>query len=295
MMTAIRTRAVGQSMAFLLRDAGVFELTLCAALLAQAGSLVPWPGAGGPWKPGTPSWHRHAGLDVSHHICQGPQCRVVLSATSTFRRLCTPTRKFSQSIESRSTWSRSRSVVRDVVGLHLGGDRRQHREDLPANIVCRWSWSVHLSRSSGCCSNSLIAARNNAPRCPSLARWSAARVACTVVAMRMPPSIGAHPLCRLAETHHRDLRRVDHPEYRVDALVAQVGHGDGGIGHLRTAQRERPGAGHQIGEVGHQLVELLVGDVVDRRSHQTAAAQRNRHPDMDRRRGLEAVICARSR
>ena len=140
----------------------------------------------------------------------------------------------------------------------------------------------------------MIALRNKAPRWPSLARWSAASVACTAVTTRIPPSIDADPLCRLAETDEGHLRWIDDAEDRVDAFVAKVGDRDGRVRHLRTPQREGTCPRHKVGEIIHQFVELLFWDVVDGRRDEATATQRDPDPDVNSVRGLEPVVSPKS-
>ena len=102
---------------------------------------------------------------------------------------------------------------------------------------------------------------------------------------------GADSLRRFAETPpSRDLRRVDDAEHHIDPFVTEVGYRDDGsdISELRSEKDSRPR--HQIGEVGHQFVQLLLRNVMDRRRDKTAAAQRYPDTDMNPRRGLEPVF-----
>ena len=54
------------------------------------------------------------------------------------------------------------------------------------------------------------------------------------------------------------------------------------VGSVNSELRTEPGPGapHEVGEVVHELVEPLVGDVVDGRRDQPALAQRDRHADV---------------
>ena len=91
------------------------------------------------------------------------------------------------------------------------------------------------------------------------------------------------PLGDAAEADERDLGRVDHPVHRLDPLVAEVGHGDRGVGQLRAAQPPGTGPGDQVTQLGHQLAGIQVVGVVDGGGDQAAAAQRDRHPEVDGR------------
>jgi len=42
----------------------------------------------------------------------------------------------------------------------------------------------------------------------------------------------------------------------------------------------RTRARHEIGEIAHQLVKLLLGNVMDRRRHESTTSQRNRNADV---------------
>jgi hypothetical protein len=69
MMTAIRTSAVGQSMASLLDSSDVSVLDAMSGVLASAESLVPLPGAGGPRQHSPRSaLLERAGFDVTHYV-----------------------------------------------------------------------------------------------------------------------------------------------------------------------------------------------------------------------------------
>jgi prepilin-type processing-associated H-X9-DG protein len=70
------------------------------------------------------------------------------------------------------------------------------------------------------------------------------------------------PLDDAAETDQRDLRRVDHTEDGLHALVAEVGDRDRGVRDLGAAQHAGPRALHEVGEFGHQQHERLGLDVV---------------------------------
>src|SRR6516165_10512764 len=104
----------------------------------------------------------------------------------------------------------------------------------------------------------------------------------------------ADPLGGLVETDDGHLGRVDDAEDGIDALVAEVGNRDGRVRHLRTPQRERACPRHEISEIVHQFVQLLLRDVMDGRRHETTTAQRYPDTDMDPGRGLAPVVSPES-
>jgi hypothetical protein len=73
----------------------------------------------------------------------------------------------------------------------------------------------------------------------------------------------ANPLRWFSEPYECHLRRINDTEHRIDPFFTQVGDGDGRVRHLRAAQRTGSRACHQVGEVTHQLVEVLFGHIVD--------------------------------
>jgi hypothetical protein len=72
-----------------------------------------------------------------------------------------------------------------------------------------------------------------------------------------------------AKAHQGNLRRINHAIDRLDSQVAQVSHGNGGIGHLRAAEPPGPHPGDEVAQHCHQFVQALQVRVVDSRCHQT--------------------------
>lgn len=87
---------------------------------------------------------------------------------------------------------------------------------------------------------------------------------------------GPRPIRDRAEADQRDLRRVDDANDGLDALLAQVRHGDRRVGQFGGAQPACARTRDQILEGRHQIAERELIGVVDRGRDQTATAQGNR-------------------
>ena len=79
-------------------------------------------------------------------------------------------------------------------------------------------------------------------------------------------------LDNLAETHQRDLRRINDTENGFHSLFAKAGDGDCRIAQFRAAQRTRASALNQVAKVLHQFVEALPVRVVQRRRDEPASS-----------------------
>ncbi len=92
------------------------------------------------------------------------------------------------------------------------------------------------------------------------------------------------------EADDGDLGRDDDRESGLHPPVAEVGHGDGRVRHLRAAEAPGPGPGDEVDQGGHGLVEAQAVGVVDRRCHQPSLSQWHRHPEVDGAGGPEGAV-----
>src|SRR6516165_3284408 len=213
---------------------------------------------------------------------------------STCSRRWMPRRKLSQSMESRSTWSRSRTSSRMSSGSTSG-----------AIVVSTDSTTVRVSSLVVVICTSLfqeVGLLEQLVDCGEEQR-APVTITCSMVGGErglhsgdVPDSAvdSADSLGGAAETDDGYLWRVDNAEDRIDDLVTEIGHRDGRVGHLRTPQGERACPRHEIGEIVHQFVQLLVRDVMYGRRDETTTAQGYPDTDMNSGRGLEAVVSPES-
>src|SRR5208282_5041458 len=94
----------------------------------------------------------------------------------------------------------------------------------------------------------------------------------------------------LAETDQRNLRRIDHAEDGLDALIAETGNRDGRVGDFGTAKHAGAHALNQIAQARHDFAEVLLADVVNRRRDKAALPDRYRDADVNRLAGFERTI-----
>ena len=120
-----------------------------------------------------------------------------------------------------------------------------------------------------------MVARNRAPSWPSEARWSPARVRPHNWPHAEHAADSPGPFHDLAEADECDLGRVDDAEDLLDALVAEVGDGDGRVGHLGAAQSAGSGPTDKVAQRLHELVERELVGVVDGGGDQAPAAERH--------------------
>ena len=187
-----------------------------------------------------------------------------------------------------------KSIESDVELLAQFGARIEPaRIDLrrdPAELVDQDGGDVVASHNfSGLCSRRSISARNRAPRWPSLARWSAARVAVSTRRADHLSRDSPGPFDGHTKADKRDLGRIDDAEHRLDAALSEIGDRDRRIRQLGAAQRAAARAGDEISQLRHQLVERQLVCVADGRCDQPATTDCNRRPDMDAGAGLKPL------
>ncbi len=95
------------------------------------------------------------------------------------------------------------------------------------------------------------------------------------------PLLGPGTFANPTQPDQRDLRRVNNAINRLHPEITEAGHGDAGIGHLRTAQFSASGSADQVAQIGHQLIETLAIDIMQGRGDQSAFAQGDGKPDVD--------------
>ena len=94
---------------------------------------------------------------------------------------------------------------------------------------------------------------------------------------------------RRAESENCHLRRIDHAEQDIDAVIAEAGDRDRRIGELGAAQRPGANPGDEIAQSPISSSRRLAVDVMDGGCHQPAAADRHRGAEMDELARLKAI------
>src|SRR5574341_1316757 len=150
-----------------------------AGLPRAARSALRRRGAPPPRRRSSPSLQ--LGGEVAHHLVEGAELGVVRLGDLDLQALVQRDEEI-EPVHRVQIHLLAQELARDEVAvLDLGGDALELRDDRPAHLVL-----VHSV--SGCCRSFATSARNSAPRCPSLTRWSAARLATTVGAALSAPS-----------------------------------------------------------------------------------------------------------
>src|SRR5450759_2009634 len=149
---------------------------------------------------------------------------------STFRAVCRAIKKLSQSIETKSTWLRSGRSATNSSSSTSGA-----MVFSVATMMSRTSCAFMIGSPSqlfGMLQQFVDLAQEQRPPVSVAGAMVRGQTGDHRSSDTELTSLRPRALLRLPESHQRHLGWVDDPEHRVDTLVAEIGHGQGRVGHL---------------------------------------------------------------
>ena len=157
-------------------------------------------------------------------------------------RRCRAVRRLRKSTESISIASRKSAAGSTVARL-------TSEAMSPSSSCTIVLISVSYHSFSGSCNSLPISARNNAPTCSSVTRWSLASVMVTTERGPIAPSTTQGRVTILPKPTRADLWRADGALEGVDAPLAKAGYRDRRLGHFQRQLHNGVG-GDDFADIG---------------------------------------------